>query len=133
MSVSCNFYLDVLPEHGAPTNVRLKCTHARGHSDDHRLGVNWPLGEKQKLKVPDLRPMDYFTLFGERYQVEAVSGTTIWALVTVASCGFDNALKATFDVRWLAKRANDFQRLVITRFPKTEMVPVEMVGINEAA
>lgn len=133
MSVSCKFYLDVQAEQDLPTTVRLKCSHAAGHSDEHRLGVNWPLGEKRKLKVPDLRPMDFFTLFGERYQVEAASGTTVWARLTIASAGFDNALRATFDVRWLAKRASDFQRLAVTRFPKSEMVPVAMVELNEAA
>ena len=133
MSVSCKFYLDVQAEQEVPTTVRLECSHAAGHSGEHRLGVSWPLGEKRKLKVPDLRPMDFFTLFGERYQVEAASGTTVWARLTIASAGIDNALRATFDLRWLAKRASDFQRLAVTRFPKSEMVPVAMVELNEAA
>ena len=94
MSVGCKFYLDVQPEEDVPTTVRLKCSHAAGHSGEHRLGVNWLRGEKQKLKVPDLRPMDFFTLFGERYQVEATSGTTtVWARLTIASAGFDDALE----------------------------------------
>ena len=56
MSVGCKFYLDVQPEQDFPTTVRLKCSQAAGHSGEHRLGVNWPLGEKRKLKVPDSAP-----------------------------------------------------------------------------
>ena len=133
MSVGCKFYLDVPPQEDVRTTVRLKCSRAAGHSGEHRLGVNWPLGKRYKLKVPDLRPMDFFTLFGERYQVEATSGTTVWARLTIASAGFDHALRATFDVRWLAERASDFQHLAVTRFPKSEMVPVAMVELDEAA
>ncbi len=45
MSVGCKFYLDVPPQEDVRTTVRLKCSRAAGHSGEHRLGVNWPLGK----------------------------------------------------------------------------------------
>jgi hypothetical protein len=133
MSAPCKFYVEVADSRRSASPIRLKCTYGAGHSSDHHVGVRWPLEEKPKLRVPDLRPMDFFSLFGERYQVEATSGTTVWARLTVSSAGFDEAIKATFDLRWLAKHGNDFERLAVKRFPRTAMVPVELVESEEAA
>ena len=73
MSVGCSISTSTFSlKRTFPPRSISKCSHAAGHSGEHRLGVNWPLGEKQKLKVSRmLRPMDFFTLFGERYQVRS--------------------------------------------------------------
>jgi hypothetical protein len=51
----------------------------------------------------------------------------------VSSAAFEEAMKATFDVRWLAKYGRDFERLAIKRFPSTAMVPLGMVEPEVAA
>ncbi len=83
-------------------------------------------GCHQPLEAPDHQPVTPAFRHGRR----ALSETTE---VANSTWTFSLNLRATFDVRWVAKRASDIQRLAVTRFLKSEMVPVAMVELNEAA
>ena len=51
----------------------------------------------------------------------------------LAIARFGNAPRATLNARWLVNCAKNLQPLVVAQCPKSEVVPVEMGELNEAA